>query len=253
MKQQIALLFFITSFSFSQYKVQYDYVTESFDSFGTSKTISKCYLYTDNVQSKFIKDRVINGELEQEFNYPNTEFYEKFYKENQSAESGDSIGYVVTKFIRKDSIYTRSVVGGLFKEKPDLKDYTIIEDYKTILNFNCQKAVTEIYGREFTVWFTPDIPVSDGPWKLYGLPGLILEAHSKDNHHNFYATSIKKINNTSFIYKPVPYTMLADKEKDYKQIYELTEKSFKYRKSKKPGAKIKHTVNNLDMPLIVFE
>lgn len=253
MKQLIILLFFITTFSFSQYKVDYDYVTESFDSYGTSKTIDKCYLYTDNIQSKFIKDRVINGKKEQDFKHPNSESYEKYYKENQSEIIGDSIGYVVTKFFKKDSVYTRSSTGGLFKEKNELEDFVIIEEFKTILNFKCQKAVTKIYDREFLVWFTYDIPVSDGPWKLYGLPGLILEVHSKDNYHNFYATSIKKINNTSFIYELVPYKMLANREKDYKQIYEFTERSFKYRKSKKPDVKIKQTINNLDMPLIVFE
>lgn len=157
MKQKIILLFFITTLSFSQYKVQYDYVTESFDSFGTSKTISKCYLYTDNIQSKFIKDRVINGKKEQDFQHPNADFHEEYYKENQNVENGDSIGYVVTKFFKSDSIYTRSVTGALFKEKSSLKDYTIIEEYKTILNFKCQKAVTEIFGREFIVLLVQNI------------------------------------------------------------------------------------------------
>lgn len=253
MKQKIILLFFITTLSFSQYKVQYDYVTESFDSFGATKTISKCYLYTDNTQSKFIKDRVINGVPEQENQFPKKDFYEEYYKKNQNEVQGDSIGYVVTKFFKSDSIHTRSAAGALFKEKSRLKDYTITDEYKTILDYKCQKAITEIFGREFIVWFTADIPVSDGPWKLYGLPGLILEAHSKDNHHNFYVTAIKKIQNTSFIYTPAPYEMQGDIEKNYKLIYEFSERNFKYRKSKNPDGGIKVTINELDFPLIVFE
>ncbi|MVO10049.1 GLPGLI family protein [Flavobacterium sp. TP390] len=253
MKQKILILLFITNFSYSQYKILYDYVNESFDSYGTSKTISKCYLYTDNIQSKFIKDRVINGELEQEFDYPKEDLEKKIKELHKQDVFGDSIGYVVTKFLLKDSIYTRTVVNALFKERSEHKEYKIIEEYKTILNFTCQKAITEIYGREFTVWFTTEIPVNDGPWKLYGLPGLILEAHSADKFHNFYATSIKKINNTSFIYKPVPYEILADREKSWKEAFETSEKNFKYRKSKRPEAKLKVTINSLDMPLIVFE
>lgn len=253
MKKFIVLVFLISIKNFGQYKIEYDYVMETFDSFGTSKTISKCYLYTDNVQSKFIKDRVINGELEQEFNYPKKDLEEKFKQENNENVYGDSIGYVVIKFFKTDSIYTRTTVKALFKEKSTIEDFTILEEYKTVLNLKCQKAITKVYGREFIVWFTSEIPVNDGPWKLYGLPGLILEASSKDKFHNFYATSIKKINNTSHIYTPIPYEIEADKEESIKEIYESSEKSFKYRKSKRPDSKLKVTINDLDMPLIVFE
>lgn len=54
------------------------------------------------------------------------------------------------------------------------------EDTTTILNIVCQKATMEFRGREYTAWFTMDIPINDGPWKLYGLPGLILKAEDSE-------------------------------------------------------------------------
>lgn len=50
---------------------------------------------------------------------------------------------------------------------------------KIILGFSCQKATTTIDGKETTAWFAPEIPISDGPLSLHGLPGLILQVENK--------------------------------------------------------------------------
>ena len=63
-----------------------------------------------------------------------------------------------------------------------------------ILGYECQNATADYHGRHWTAWFTPDIPVSDGPWQLCGLPGLILEAKSDGGEYIFTATGIHEIN-----------------------------------------------------------
>lgn len=50
----------------------------------------------------------------------------------------------------------------------------------TILGYECLPALTTYHGRTWRVWFTPEIPVGEGPWKLHGLPGLILAADGGD-------------------------------------------------------------------------
>lgn len=55
-------------------------------------------------------------------------------------------------------------------------DWKLVDEYKDIKGFVTQKAIGDFRGRTYTVWFTREIKVPYGPWKLFGLPGLILEA-----------------------------------------------------------------------------
>lgn len=75
-------------------------------------------------------------------------------------------------------------------EKIEKIPWVIENDYKQIGNLSCQKAIADFRGRKYTVWFTKDIPVTFGPWKLQGLPGLILEAVDETNEVQFYALHI---------------------------------------------------------------
>ncbi|PMD86669.1 hypothetical protein BWI97_26145 [Siphonobacter sp. BAB-5405] len=58
--------------------------------------------------------------------------------------------------------------------------WEISSQRRNIGEWQCQSARAKVRGREYEVWFAPDIPLQDGPWKLYGLPGLIVEARSTD-------------------------------------------------------------------------
>ena len=55
----------------------------------------------------------------------------------------------------------------------------------TVMGYKCKKAVTDFGGHSFNVWYTPDIPLSYGPWKFGGLPGLILKVVDTNNNYIF--------------------------------------------------------------------
>ena len=71
-------------------------------------------------------------------------------------------------------------------------DWTLSEDsLKNVLGYDCIMATADYHGRKWTAWFTPEIPLQAGPWKLAGLPGLILEADADNGVYSFVATGIQ--------------------------------------------------------------
>jgi GLPGLI family protein len=62
-----------------------------------------------------------------------------------------------------------------------LIDWKISSDTATFGGLHCQKATGHFKGRDYTAWFCPDLPVHTGPWKLNGLPGVIVDAHDAKN------------------------------------------------------------------------
>jgi GLPGLI family protein len=64
--------------------------------------------------------------------------------------------------------------------------WSITEERKKIGEFECIKAISKPFrGRVYEAWFAPEIPISNGPWKLCGLPGLILEAEDQEKYLSF--------------------------------------------------------------------
>ena len=68
----------------------------------------------------------------------------------------------------------------------------IADSTKQILNYDCQMARCKFKGRTWTAWFVADIPLDNGPWKLCGLPGLILRAYDSKQQYIFDCVGMKQ-------------------------------------------------------------
>jgi len=67
-----------------------------------------------------------------------------------------------------------------------------LSDSTTIIKEHpCVLAVADYRGRKWYAWYAEDIPLSEGPWKLCGLPGLILRAYDSENQYRFELSGIR--------------------------------------------------------------
>lgn len=78
-----------------------------------------------------------------------------------------------------------------YTESMPVHNWTIYADTLRILNYCCQKATCTFRGRDYTAWFSMDIPINNGPWKFGGLPGLILKVYDKDKLFVFESIGIE--------------------------------------------------------------
>lgn len=92
-----------------------------------------------------------------------------------------------------------------YDEEMPVLDWELTDSVINVLGYECQGAKCRFRGREWTAFYTEDIPLTDGPWKLHGLPGLIMKATDKKGHYTFECIGIKsKADRPITIYK-VPF------------------------------------------------
>ena len=79
----------------------------------------------------------------------------------------------------------------MYHEEVPHIDWALSDSTKEICGYLCHQATATFRGRNWIAWYC-DIPKSAGPWKLNGLPGLILAAETEDKEHTFSAISVRK-------------------------------------------------------------
>ena len=77
------------------------------------------------------------------------------------------------------------------QEKRKTIKWTLSDDTLTVGGYLCKTAMCQLHGRKWTVRYAEEIPTTAGPWKLCGLPGLIVEAVSDDGTHRFSLTELQ--------------------------------------------------------------
>jgi GLPGLI family protein len=144
----------------------------------------------------------------------------KFYSENQKLfdsimKKQMPIFETTRKIVMPTSLPMAKVQTIIYfnypKEKITVRDKIVIHNYeytenienikwqfypdetKELLGYNCKKAMCTFRGRDYEVWYAPDIPVNAGVWKFSGLPGLILHITDTKKQVQFACEFVEKI------------------------------------------------------------
>ena len=158
-------------------------------------THSKCYSYYTR-QSDSIE---ANGGLEEAFRRVFLEADKKGWgkKEIYGALPRRRLKTEVYKdFARCEMTVTDRILSQFYTYSDSInnQEWTICGDSaKNVLGHECQMATCRFRGRDWTAWFALDIPISDGPWKFCGLPGLIMEVYDSQREQYFCINGLSEV------------------------------------------------------------
>lgn len=105
--------------------------------------------------------------------------------------------------------------------------WSLTNEAKEISGYKVNKAIGTFRGRNYTAWYTKKIPVPAGPWKLYGLPGLILEAYDDSREIILQLTSLAIPTEKFVIEKPKPNGAIVDQKEFIRIQRKRTEETSK--------------------------
>lgn len=159
---------------------------------GISKYYSNIIFNSDSLVTEWInKNKKTNSYPRSMYNGGKSYYWSECFKNNNDN--------TLTEYIRGADC----IPNYYYIENIPVQEWDILTDTLTIVGYLCQKATCKFRGREYTAWFTTDIPINNGPWKFGGLPGLILKIYDNDNEFVFECMGIEnvKYNIKKFNYK----------------------------------------------------
>ncbi len=180
----------ISLFSQSNIVVKYTYI----NSLGNPNANDKVYnsgLYITKNKSLFVAqiDSLENGgkQISKMLKDKNGNY-------NIVKSFSDKDGFYTIIDREKDTLYGNTEFRNkfIYKEKVPKMIWNITDKTKKIDGIKVQKATINFRGRNYIAWFAPEIPVSLGPWKLNGLPGLIIEAYDVNKELFFFCLKVTK-------------------------------------------------------------
>ncbi|MDQ8051522.1 MAG: GLPGLI family protein [Pedobacter sp.] len=93
------------------------------------------------------------------------------------------------KFVTKERLFNNYLV----EEAAPKISWKLSKDTASFSGVKCKKATAHFKGRNWIAWYAEDLPFQSGPWKLNGLPGLIIEAYDEKKEVQFQFAGIDNV------------------------------------------------------------
>ena len=165
-------------------------VTLTPDSTNVEKKTELAFLDTDGKKSIFYSENSLKRDSVMERMRATRNF-----DRTQMQNLRSNINFTIEKDLSNQSLVYKSRIGRdqySYNENPSLS-WKILPETVKIGDFKTQKAETSFGGRTWYAWFTPEIPLQDGPYKFSGLPGLIVKVQDSKGDYSFDLMQTKKI------------------------------------------------------------
>ncbi|GGW91996.1 GLPGLI family protein [Salegentibacter mishustinae] len=134
--------------------------------------------------------------------YKDRERTQQSFNEMRSKMPMSALNFYVFKRQNSAQVsFTEKIIKDNYRYTQDIDDlnWEILHETKEVAGFVAQRAKASFSGRDYTAWFTTEIPISEGPYKFRGLPGLILEISDNDDYYTFKLNGFKELNDEIFI------------------------------------------------------
>ena len=193
MKKYLYLLLIVSTYASAQKGLVHYGDIEAIGTGRAKGPDSNAYMVFNNEKSYYVtaKDSLEKAEnLDKQTTYMNDDDSGgSIHNGMSSSRLGDQVfndlkaKTIYSSFSQEKQVYVR--------EQAVKISWAISKETKKIGNFNCLKATGSFRGRKYTAWYAPAIAVPYGPWKLNGLPGLILEAYDANKNVYWYFKSLE--------------------------------------------------------------
>ncbi len=215
MKIKLSILFFLLC------SVAYAQVVKDYNIIDTAKL--KCYYDYDfqqdsaNIKSARHEDMLLLIGKKQKSNFI---AYSRFYFDSISIArnkylSNDEMISMLHRLGAGNALSRFSVIKDVSNKKTKLligfpgSNFSIegklnpmkwkLENKESIIaGYKCKKATCHFAGRDYVAWYTMEIPISEGPYKFGGLPGLIVKVEDTNREHRFTLNGVETIEKTNF-------------------------------------------------------
>lgn len=229
-KHLCLLILFVSNIGYTQSTFMFEYDMQfNHDNYESAALYNhKCQLYINKKEALYTYRNAISLSDDPNVKKITTHVYIDVFAGESKVDYLELAEEGFQVYNKEDSFVNREIIDQkvyIIKEQLDTHDWEFFDSTKFIQGHTCFFAKKQHRGRTYCAWFTPEIDKDfhKGPWKLQGLPGLVVKAYSSDGALKFDLRDIEP--------KEIEYKILPPSDGKIIDLSEYWELYMKFRKT----------------------